>query len=47
MKALASGSFTESDPYQIATAEHLNRVRYYLDKHFILTDSIELSGYKS
>jgi len=39
----AGGDGTTESPYKVATAEQLNRVRYYLDKHFILTDSIELS----
>jgi hypothetical protein len=29
-----SGSGTMADPYIVATAEHLNNVRYYLDSHF-------------
>ncbi len=43
----AGGSGTESEPWQIATAEQLNNVRNYLgpinsDKHFILTANIDL-----
>ncbi|HIH95609.1 TPA: hypothetical protein HA338_16920, partial [Methanosarcina acetivorans] len=43
----AEGCGTESDPYQIATAEQLDRVRCYPDKHFILTADIDLSGYEN
>ena len=38
----AGGSGTETDPYQVATAEQLNNVRNYLDKHFIQTADIDL-----
>ncbi|NLK49555.1 MAG: hypothetical protein GX294_02790, partial [Candidatus Cloacimonetes bacterium] len=43
----AGGSGTASDPWQVATAEHLNNVRDYLgedhsDKHFIQTADIDL-----
>ncbi len=38
----AGGSGTEADPYQIATAEQLDQVRNYLDKHFIQTADINL-----
>jgi hypothetical protein len=43
----AGGEGTEESPYQVATAEQLNQVRYNLDKHFILTDDIDLSVYES
>ncbi|AKB33386.1 N-acetylmuramoyl-L-alanine amidase [Methanosarcina siciliae HI350] len=43
----AGGCGTESDPYQITTAEQLNRVRCFPDKHFILTADIDLSGYEN
>lgn len=36
------GTGTESDPYQIANAEQLNKVRDYLDAHFIQTEDINL-----
>ncbi len=41
------GAGTEQDPWQIATAEHLNNIRDYLgaehsDKHFIQTADIDL-----
>lgn len=38
----AGGSGTASDPYQVATAEQLNQVRYYLDAHFLQTEDIDL-----
>ena len=43
----AGGSGTAADPYQIATADQLNNVRNYLDKHFILVNDIDLSAYGS
>ena len=46
-RAFAGGSGTISSPYQIATAAQLNRVRNYLDKHFILTADIDLAGYEN
>jgi hypothetical protein len=36
------GSGTEADPYQVATAEHLNNVRNYLTSYFIQTADIDL-----
>ena len=46
----AGGLGTEENPWQIATAVQLNNVRYYLgrehhDKHFILTEDINLNVY--
>ncbi|WP_446897112.1 cell wall-binding repeat-containing protein [Clostridium sp. LBM24168] len=41
----AGGSGTEADPYQIATASQLNRVRRYLNKSYVLTEDIDLAGY--
>ncbi|MGG1633009.1 S-layer homology domain-containing protein [Paenibacillus sp. NRS-1760] len=43
------GTGLESDPYQIATADQLNQVRYYLDSgiFFKLTADIDLSGYQA
>ena len=38
----AGGDGTSGNPYQIATAEQLNEVRNYLDKHFILIAEINL-----
>ncbi len=38
----AGGSGTVSDPYQVATAEHLNNVRNHMDAHFIQTADIDL-----
>lgn len=45
--AFAGGSGTESDPYQIATAEQLDQVRNHLDKSFILTVDVDLAGYEN
>lgn len=39
----AGGSGTEENPFLIETAEQLDRVRHYLDKHFKLTADIDLS----
>lgn len=39
----AGGDGSPEDPYQIATAQHLNAVRDYLDKHFILIADIDLT----
>ena len=36
----AGGSGTAEDPYRVATAEHLNNVRYYLDAHYLQTADI-------
>ncbi|MHC4693745.1 MAG: GLUG motif-containing protein [Planctomycetota bacterium] len=41
------GSGTEADPYQIWTAEQLNKIGLipcHLDRHFLLCDDIDLSG---
>ena len=43
----AGGSGTQDDPWQVATAEHLNNLRNYIgwdhhDKHFIQTADIDL-----
>jgi hypothetical protein len=38
----AEGAGTAGDPYQVATAEQLNEVRNYLDKHFIQIADIDL-----
>ena len=43
----AGGSGTEEDPYQVATAEQLNAVRYHLDSHFIQTADISLAEYNN
>ena len=45
--SFAGGSGTEADPYQIATADQLNNVRKYLDKHFKLTADIDLASYEN
>ncbi len=38
----AGGSGTEADPYQVATAEQLYNVRYYMTSYFIQTAHIDL-----
>ena len=38
----SGGSGTTEDPYQIATAEDLNNIRYYLTSSFIQTTDIDL-----
>ena len=38
----AGGAGTEASPYQVATADQLNKVRNHLDKHFIQTADINL-----
>jgi hypothetical protein len=45
----AGGDGTEGNPWQIKTAEQLATVaeEVYLDKHFVLTDDIDLSAYLS
>ena len=39
------GAGTEINPFEIATPEDLNNVRYYLDKYFIFVDDIDMSSY--
>lgn len=41
----AGGTGTPSDPYLIATPEHLNHVRKLADRHFRQIADIDLSGY--
>ncbi len=41
----AGGSGTEEDPYLIATEQHLDNVRNYLDKHFLQIADLDLSGH--
>lgn len=41
----AGGSGAEDDPYLIATAEHLNKIRDHKDKHFRQVADIDLSDY--
>ena len=43
----ALGSGTELDPYEVSSAEELNKVRNHLDKHFIQTENIILSGWST
>ena len=38
----AGGAGTEASPYQVATADQLNKVRDHLNKHFIQTADIDL-----
>ena len=45
--AFAGGSGTAEDPWQIATAEQLDRVRDDLTAHYILTADIDLSGFEN
>lgn len=40
----AGGSGTAQDPYRIATAAHLDKVRHYLSAHFIMISDIDLGG---
>jgi hypothetical protein len=40
----AGGDGTAENPYQVAEAEHLFLIRYYLSSHFILTASIDMAG---
>ena len=39
----AGGSGTVGDPYQITKLEHLNNVRKYLNKHFILMNDLDFN----
>ena len=41
----AGGDGSAANPYQITTAEQLDKVRNYLDKHFVLKNDIDLSDY--
>lgn len=41
----AGGQGTQEDPYRIATAEQLAKIRDYRDKSFILVSDIDLSSY--
>jgi hypothetical protein len=43
-KPFAGGSGTAEDPWQVATAEQLDRIRNDLTAHYILVDDIDLSG---
>ena len=47
LSVFEEGDGTAKSPYQIATAEQLDQVRNYLDKHFILTGDIDLSDYEN
>ncbi len=39
----AGGSGTVDDPYQVATSNQLNNIRYLLNKHFIQVNDIDLN----
>mgnify|MGYP001002077618 CR=1 FL=1 len=41
----AGGDGTDGNPYQVATAEHLNNVRNHLSAHFVQTADIDLTTY--
>ncbi|MGI5838387.1 MAG: GLUG motif-containing protein [bacterium] len=41
----AGGDGSEGNPYQVATAEQLDKLRNYLDKYFIQTADIDLADY--
>lgn len=43
----AGGSGSAEDPWKIATAEQLDRIRDDLTGHYILIDDIDLSGYEN
>ena len=43
----AGGSGTAEDPWQIATAEQLDRIRDDLTAHYVLIDDIDLSAYEN
>lgn len=43
----AGGTGEGAAPYQVATAWQLNNARLYLDKHYILTEDINMSTYLS
>ena len=43
MELLGGGFGTESNPYKIATASHLDSVRYFMDAHFIQVADIDMN----
>ncbi len=43
----AGGAGTAEDPWQIATADQLNRIRDDLTAHYVLIDDVDLSGYEN
>mgnify|MGYP000966059192 FL=1 len=47
IKTFPGGTGTEQEPYQVATAEQLNNVRYHLKNHFIQIADIDLSSYNN
>ena len=47
VSSFAGGQGTINDPYQIATAEQLDAVRYNLNSNFVLVNDIDLSEYEN
>jgi hypothetical protein len=43
----AGGDGTAEDPWQVATAEQLDRIREDLSAHYVLTADVDLSGYEN
>lgn len=43
----AGGDGSINNPYQIATAQQLDAVRYHLDSNFVLVDDIDMSEYEN
>ena len=46
-KRFAAGAGIVEDPWQIATADQLNRVRDDLTAHYVLINDIDLSSYEN
>ena len=46
-KLFSGGSGTETDPYLVETADHMDHIRGYLKKHFKLIANIDLSDYNT
>jgi len=44
VNAFAEGEGTAESPYKISDANGLNKIRYGLDKAFVLTDNVEVEG---
>lgn len=44
LHGFAGGDGSTDDPYQVATAEQLNEVRFFLNKTFLQTADIDLAG---
>lgn len=45
--SFAGGDGSETNPFLVATPEHLNMVRHYLDSHFLQTSDIDLAEFLS